>query len=74
MFGLVRDMLSASMRLRERRAGDRAYRWHLEFFDGSTWRHDGTTGLLLWNFFGKRTERYASPADLTRWTAGARRV
>jgi hypothetical protein len=54
--GLVRDMLSTACRLRERRAGGRPYRWHLESFVEGVWRRDGTTGLVFWNYFGRRSE------------------
>ncbi|HET9300226.1 MAG TPA: hypothetical protein VFO11_09780 [Candidatus Polarisedimenticolaceae bacterium] len=54
--GLVRDMLSTACRLRERRAGGRPYRWELESLVDGAWRQDGTTGLLLWNYLGRRSE------------------
>jgi hypothetical protein len=54
--GLVRDMLSNSMRIRELRAGGGPYRWHLEVLDRTNWIADGTIGLLFWNYFGSRTE------------------
>jgi len=57
VLGLVRDMLSTACRLRERRAGRRAYRWDLESFVDGHWRQDGTTGLLFWNYFGRRSEQ-----------------
>ena len=55
--GLVRDLLSPAMRIRELRASDRPYRWHLEHFDGQGWRRESTMGLMLWNVFGSRSER-----------------
>jgi len=57
MLGLVRDMLSSAMRIREFRAGGLPHRWNLEFFDGKEWILEETVGLWLWNFLGKRSER-----------------
>jgi len=54
--GLVRDLLSPNMRLRELRAGGRPYRWYVETHDGETWQLEAETGLLFFNFFGKRSE------------------
>lgn len=54
--GLIRDLLSPRVRLRELRAGGRPYRWFVESYDGSTWQLEAETGLLLFNFFGKRSE------------------
>ena len=56
-FGLVRDLLSEGMRLRELRAGNLPYRWILEVASPEGWAQDHETGLLLWNFFGRRSER-----------------
>jgi hypothetical protein len=55
--GIARDLLSPSMRLREWRSNGSPYRWALESRLGNTWTTDGTTGLLFWNYFGKRTEQ-----------------
>ena len=57
VLGLVRDMLSAACRLRERRACGSPYRWDLESLVDGVWRRDGTTGLLFWNYFGRRSQR-----------------
>ena len=55
--GLVRDLLSPAMRLRVAEAAGTEYRWRLESFDGAAWRTEETTGLLLWPFWSRRTER-----------------
>jgi hypothetical protein len=44
------------MRLRTRHAGGRAYKWLLERVTGSEWRAEHVTGLLFFNYFGRRTE------------------
>jgi hypothetical protein len=55
-FGMVRDLLSPDMRLRERYAGKRAVWAAAERFDGTTWHRAYDTGLLLFNYFRKRRE------------------
>ena len=55
--GLVRDLLSPDMRVRELHAGRTPYRWFIEAFDGETWRVEHVTGLLFWNYFGHRSEQ-----------------
>jgi hypothetical protein len=55
--GLVRDLLSPGMRVRELRASGRPYRWELQRFDGGEWRTQEVTGLLFWNYFGARSQR-----------------
>src|SRR6266498_3885481 len=55
--GLVRDLLSPHMRIRELRAGKSAYRWHMEALHNNEWQTEGFTGLLFWSYFAKRSER-----------------
>ena len=57
LLGLIRDLLSPHMRIRELRAGNSAYRWYMESFRNRKWIVEQTTGLLFWNFFGKRSEK-----------------
>jgi len=58
VLGLTRDLLSPAMRLREQRAGGSAFQWHVEALQADgTWLAEATTGLLFWNYFGKRSER-----------------
>jgi hypothetical protein len=54
---LVRDLLSSDMRIREFCAGNSAYRWNIEVVQDNQWRLECSTGLLFWNYFGKRSER-----------------
>jgi hypothetical protein len=61
---LVRDLLSSNMRTKELRAGKLAYRWDMEYFDNNQWCLENTTGLLFWNYFGKRSERILQNSTL----------
>ena len=64
LFGLLRDMLSPNMRIRELYAGSRPYRGFLETFDGKVWAVEEENGLLFWNYFGKRSVRTYSNSVL----------
>lgn len=55
--GILRDMLSPAMRIRERLAGGSPYQWHLENLVDGKWVTESTWGLFLWNWFGRRSER-----------------
>lgn len=55
LFGLIRDMLSPDMRIRELRAAGSPYRGYLESFDGTRWSAEHAMGLMFWNYFGKRS-------------------
>lgn len=57
VLGLTRDLLSPDMRLREMCAGGYPYKWIVETYDGTTWRAEFEAGLLLFNYFGRRSER-----------------
>lgn len=56
--GLVRDLLSPDMRIREYLAGDRPYRWDLETIRDGKWITEHTTGRLFWNYFRKRSQKF----------------
>ncbi len=60
LFGLLRDMLTSDMRVRELWAGGSPYRGYLESFDGETWNTEYVNGSVFWNYFGKRTEHIYS--------------
>lgn len=71
--GFARDLLSPDTRVTEHWAGDHPYRWNLERrrmvlrLDGreeGEWAVASITCLLLWNFFGRRTERIYQNAHL----------
>ncbi|RBP47628.1 hypothetical protein DES53_101425 [Roseimicrobium gellanilyticum] len=60
MLGLIRDMLSPSMRIRERRSNGTPYKWTLENFEEGTWGVENTCALVFWNWFGTKTEAFYS--------------
>jgi hypothetical protein len=69
--GLVRDLLSPDMRIRESRAGDKPVRWTVEARAGGEWRSEGQTGLLFFNYFATRTERIYQNRQLPGRLPGA---
>jgi hypothetical protein len=62
--GLVRDLLSSDMRVRELRSGGQGYRWILERREASGWIGEAQTSLLFWNYFGQRSERIYQNSQL----------
>ena len=71
--GFARDLLSPDTRVREHRAGGRPYRWNLErrqegwlSTTPGDWAVESVVCLVLWNFFGRRTERIYQNAHLPR--------
>jgi hypothetical protein len=60
MLGLIRDMLSPSMRIRETLSNGTPYKWNLENLEDGTWVVENTCGLFFWNWFGKKTEKFYS--------------
>lgn len=57
VLGLVRDLLSPAMRIREIRSHGRPFRWFVESLNGPEWQVEAETGLLIFNYFGSRSER-----------------
>lgn len=57
ILGLTRDLLSPQVRLRELRSNDQPYRWRLEAWDGSNWVQEFEMGLLIYNFFGRKSQQ-----------------
>ena len=55
--GLVRDVLSPGIRLRELTAGGNADHWLLEATTERGWEVEFRMGLMFWNYFGRRSER-----------------
>ena len=53
---LARDLLSPAMRIRERCAVGKPYRWYIEYLDDMQSHAEHETGLLFWNYFGRRSE------------------
>jgi hypothetical protein len=64
LFGLLRDILSPDMRIRELCANSSPYRGILETYDGTRWSAEHEMGLLFWNYFGKRSVRTYSNSIL----------
>jgi hypothetical protein len=64
LFGLLRDMLSPDMRVRELCASSSPYRGFLESYDGTLWSTEHVMGLIFWNYFGKRSVRTYSNSIL----------
>ena len=56
VLGLVRDMLSPAMRVVEQVSNEKPYKWHLESFHDGKWIREDTTGILFYNYFGKKTK------------------
>jgi hypothetical protein len=55
--GLLYDLLTPLMRVREQLAGEVPYRWTLECLRGDTWESRGSHSRFFFNFWGKRSER-----------------
>ena len=54
--GMIRDLLSPGMRLREQWAGGSPYRWSLEALGNGGWQCEYEMALFVWNFLGRRSE------------------
>ena len=63
--GFTRDLLSPDMRVREQRSGTRPYRWLVERRDSDHWCVEAETGLLFWNYLGRRSERVYQNCQLS---------
>ena len=55
--GLVCDLLSPAIRIRERLAAGKPYKWVREVCQDRHWVAQEWDGLIFFNYFGKRTER-----------------
>lgn len=55
--GLLRDLLSDHMRVRELRTCDQPYEWHLQSLRDGEWITEQVTSLFLRRFWGERSER-----------------
>lgn len=60
VMGLVRDMLSKNMRIKEISSNGKSYKYLLQQFHKNKWETESSDGLLFWNYFGKRSERIYS--------------
>ena len=48
---------SRDMRIREIRSRGKPFRWFVESRNGPAWQVEAETGLLVFNYLGKRSER-----------------
>ena len=71
LFGLLRDMLSPDMRIRELWAWPLPYRGFLEAFDGARWSTEQEMGLIFWNYVGRRSVQIYSNSVLPSRTSTA---
>ena len=55
--GLARDLLSKNMRIREYLSNNKPYRWDVESLVDNKWYSVDSTGLIFWNYLGKRSEK-----------------
>jgi len=55
--GLLYDLLTPLMRIREQLAGETPYKWILECLREGSWEGRGTYLRFFFNFWGKRSER-----------------
>lgn len=56
IFGIVRDMLSENMQIEVLLSNKSPYRWKLQYREENEWIDESTTGLLFWNYFGRRSK------------------
>ena len=62
--GFLYDLLTSLMRVREYCAGGFPYKWSLECREGDAWVPESTTGLLFYNYFGRKTESFFQNSTL----------
>ncbi len=55
--GVVRDLLTKNMRISEYLSNDKPYKWVVQIFENSEWLGFLVKFRLLWNYFGKRSEK-----------------
>jgi hypothetical protein len=53
--GLVRDLLSPTMRVVKYQSNGQPYKWCLESLRDGKWYREDTMGILFYNFFGRRS-------------------
>jgi hypothetical protein len=57
VMGLARDLLRKNLRIREISTNAKPGKWILERYQNGAWKMESLSGLFLWNYFGKKTER-----------------
>lgn len=55
ILGLVYDLLSPVMRLKEYRAGKSGYKWELEMLENGAWETKSSSQLLFYNYFARKS-------------------
>lgn len=55
--GLIRDLLSPSMRVIELLSNNKAYKWKLELLKNNQWDCIETVGIFLYNYFGVKSKK-----------------
>jgi len=55
LFGLIYDLLTPVMRLKEYRAGKSGYKWELELLENGGWKTESCSGLLFYNYFARKS-------------------
>ena len=63
---------SRDMRIREIRSRGKPFRWFVESRNGPAWQVEAETGLLVFNYLGKRSARVSEPA--APWPHAPRRL
>ena len=57
VMGLVRDLLTKSMRIVEILSNNSGRKWLVQSYIDNEWKTEHEVGLLIWNFFGKKSEK-----------------
>jgi hypothetical protein len=70
VLGMLRELLSPSMRVVEFRSNGHPYRWVLESFRNNRWHREDTTGIVFYNIFGRRTKNIYQNQILPRKAEG----
>lgn len=58
--GVVRDLLSKNMRIKEILSNNKPVRWLLQYKGENGWETEATNGLIFYNYLGKKSERLNS--------------
>ena len=51
-------MLSENMQIKVMLSNISSYRWILQFKEEGEWEDESTTGLLFWNYLGRRSMKF----------------
>lgn len=57
VMGIVRDLLSRDMRIKEILSNGKPRKWQLQSKQNGEWVTEASSGLIFWNYFRKRTEK-----------------